>query len=125
MKGRRWGPSPRPFNEALADGGRPRQNGPTVQEALQVVSQFAAGRVAVTRRLLQTFQADRFQFNRRSALEFRRRDGLFGKNLLHGDQRRLPLERGPPREQFIKNSAERINIRGGTYLIDLAGRLLG
>ena len=84
----------------------------TTQEAREVIGQFPCGGIAAARLLLQTLQAKGLQVCGNAGLESADGNGIEGFHLLDDRMRRLAEKRRAAGEQFVKNRADGIHVRG-------------
>src|SRR5207247_1565251 len=95
------------------------------EEAAQVVRELAGRRIARSRLLVQTLQADRLQIARDARLQLAGRDWLIGPHLFERFEHRRALERRPAGQAFIEDCPQGINIGGWPDRAGPAGCLLG
>ena len=94
-------------------------------EPLQVLGERQGRPVTAGRVLRQTFETDCFQIAGRPRPQPRRRRRVGGLHLLQQFAHARPRERRPPRQQLIKDDAERVHVHGGAGLARPARGLFG
>ena len=95
------------------------------EEAVEIFGEFLCRRVAACGLFLQTLEADGLQVHRDARIQPTRRHGISVLYLPENFRKGFALERRSPREQMIKNRAERIDVCRPTGLVQLSGGLLG
>jgi hypothetical protein len=121
---RRRRPPPNPLGPALPRAGRPGQDWLVGDEPPQVLRQRRGGRIPAAGRLLQTFQANRFQIARHLRPQLARRDGLLRRDLDDHVKLRLALERGPAGQALVQDLPHRVHVRSRAEQLGAGGGLL-
>ncbi len=101
-----------------------RADGFAGQETAQILCQRQGAGIALAWLLFQPFDTDGRQVAGQFRLQPARRHRVERLDLEQGLQRRLRAKRGPAREQFIEDCAQRIDVGGGADCLGLAPGLL-
>src|SRR5262249_33059460 len=105
--------------------GRPGEGRLALQEAVEVLRQLAGREITMPWLLVQALQANGFEGRGNVGAVIPRRSGLLGQYLCEDRLPCVPDKGGLAAEQGVQSCPQRVDVRCGPCLLDLACRQLG